>query len=181
MNEGIGLRGKIEWDLWSHEGYKAHLLGDPLAIIGDLGHGENSNLVTRVGDEYYGERAAGIATPPNQVVGMQLGTGTATPAKSGVGSFIGTLVAASSIAYEAGYPTSALAGASRRIQWRCIWDDNVATSNGISEVVLHNQDVGTQTAVPESNTISRALILPPQDKLAASTLTIVWSHFLLGA
>ena len=139
------------------------------------------NLITQIGDQYYGERAAGIASPPAQVTGMQLGTGTTAVAKTGAGAAIVTLVASSLVAIDGGFPTSALSGSSRRIQWKTTWAAGVATANSISEVVLTNQSTGTQTAAPASATISRALLSPVVNKAAGDTLAITWNHDALGA
>ena len=143
--------------------------------------GEFSNLITQIGDQYYGERAAGIASPPAQVTGMQLGTGTTAVAKTGAGAAIVTLVAASLVAIDGGFPTSALSVAARRIQWKTTWGAGIATSNGIAEVALVNQSTGTQTAAPAAATISRALLSPTINKGAADTLAITWSHDLEGS
>jgi hypothetical protein len=143
--------------------------------------GEFSNLISQIGDQFYGERAAGISSPPAQVTGMQLGTGTTAEAKTGAGAAIVTLVAASLVAIDGGFPTSALSGASRRIQWKVTWGAGVATSNGIAEVALVNQSTGTQTVAPAAATISRALLSPTINKGAADTLAITWNHDLLGA
>lgn len=139
------------------------------------------NLITQVGDEYYGERAAGIASPPDQVTGMQLGTGTTAVAKTGAGAAIVTLVASSLVAIDGGFPTSALSGSSRRIQWKTTWAAGTATANAIAEVVLANQGIGTQTAVPEANTIARALLSPTVNKGASDSLAVTWNNDLLGA
>jgi hypothetical protein len=179
--ERAGLVGSGHYDLWSEEGFKAHLDGDPLAAFGDLVHDEFTNLVTRVGDEYYGERAAGIASPPAQVTGMQLGTGTTAVAKTGAGATIVTLVASSLVAIDGTWPQSSLNGSSRRIQWKTTWGAGVATANNIAEVVLTNQSTGTQTAVPEADSIARALLSPTVNKGAADTLAITWNHDILGA
>lgn len=138
------------------------------------------NLVTELGDRYYGERAAGVGGAPAVVTGMQLGTGTTTPAKTGAGAALVTLVAASLVALT-GTPTSALNGAARRISHVVSWAAGVATANGISEVVLVNQAVGTQTAAPAANTIARALLSTVVNKGAADTLAVTWHHDLLGA
>lgn len=175
------VRGTGSADLWSAEGYAAHLDGDPLALEGDLLHVDFTNLVTRVGDEYYGERAAGIASPPAQVTGMQLGTGTTAVAKTGAGATIVTLVASSLVAIDATWPQSSLNGSSRRIQWKTTWNAGVATANAIAEVVLTNQSTGTQTAVPEADSIARALLSPVVNKGASDTLAVTWNHDLLGA
>lgn len=143
---------------------------------------EVHNAVTTVGDQYYAERAAGIGTPPNQVTGMRLGTGGGTAvAKSGAGSFIAAYVSGSAVAITGGYPQSAAQGAGRRIIWRATWAAGVATSNGINEVVLTNENPLTNVVGTAANTIARAIISPAVDKAAADTLEITWNHDILGA
>lgn len=137
------------------------------------------NLVTEIGDQYYGERAAGVVGAPAVATGMQLGTGGTTPAKTGAGAAIVTLIASSLVALT-GTPTSTLTGASRRITYTVTWAAGTATANSISEVVLVNQATGTQTAAPASATISRALLSPTVNKAAGDSLTIAWQHDLLG-
>lgn len=166
--EVAAIVGHGFWELFDAEGDQ-------------IGGGEFSNLITQVGDQFYGERAAGIATPPAQVTGMQLGTGTTAVAKTGAGAAIVTLVAASLVAIDGGFPTSALSGASRRIQWKTTWAAGVATANGIAEVALVNQATGTQTVAPASATIARALLSPVVNKGAGDTLAVTWNHDLLGA
>lgn len=140
---------------------------------------EFHNLVTQVGDQYYGDRAAGVGGPPAVATGMQLGTGITAVAKTGAGAAIVTLVAASLVAI--GTPTSALSGSSRRITYVTTWAAGVATANDIAEVVLTNQSTGTQTAAPASATISRALLSPTVNKGALDSLTVTWNQDLLGA
>lgn len=139
------------------------------------------NLVTQVGDQYWGERAAGIASPPAQVTGMQLGTGSTAVAKTGAGAAIVTLVASSLVALDATYPQSGIPSSARRIQWRTTWAAGVATANGINEVALVNQSTGTQTAAPAANTIARALFSPVINKTALDSLVVTWNTDLLGA
>jgi len=139
------------------------------------------NLITEVGDEYYGDRAAGIATPPDQVSGMRLGTGTTAVAKTGAGAAIVTYVTGSSIAIDGSFPTSALSGSSRRIQWETTWAAGVATANDISEVVITNEDPLSNVAGAAANTISRALLSPVVNKGADDTLVVTWNHDILGA
>lgn len=142
-----------------------------------------ANLITQVGDQYWGERAAGIASPPAQVTGMQLGTGTTAVAKTSTGASIVTLLASSLVAIDASFPTSALSGSSRRIQWKTTWAAGVATTSGtpIGEVALVNQSTGTQTVAPASATIARALVSPTISKAAGDSLAITWNTDLLGA
>jgi hypothetical protein len=168
MDEIVGLRG-----------YGYYTLTDENGELKDAGFFKN--LITQIGDQYYGERAAGIASPPGQATGMQLGTGTTTPAKTSTGAAIVTLVAASLVAIDASFPTSALNGSSRRIQWKTTWPAGTATASGIAEVALVNQSTGTQTVAPAAATISRALLSPTVNKGASDTLAVTWNHDLLGA
>lgn len=141
---------------------------------------EFENLVTQVGDQYYGDRAAAIGSIA-AITGMQLGTGSTAPAKTGAGAALITLVAASLVALTGGFPSSALNGASRRIQYQTLWAAGVATATGINEVALVNQSVATQTVAPAANTIARALLSPIVNKGAGDTLTVTWNNDLLGA
>jgi hypothetical protein len=139
------------------------------------------NLITQVGDQYYGERAAGIGSPPAQVSGMRLGTGTTAVAKTGAGAAIVTYVSGSSVAIDGSFPTSALSGSSRRIQWKTTWGAGVATASAIAEVVITNEASLTNVAGTAANTISRALLSPTVNKAAGDTLAVTWNHDLLGA
>lgn len=142
------------------------------------------NLITDVGDQYYGERAAGITSPPGQVTGMQLGTGTTAVAKTGAGAAIVTYISGSAQAMDGGFPTSSQpggAGTARRIQWKVTYAAGTATANAIAEVVIINQAVATNSGAPAANTISRALISPVVNKAAGDTLAVTWNHDLLGA
>src|SRR4051812_2794720 len=56
------------------------------------------NVVTLIGNQYLGERAAGITSPPAQVGGMRLGTGTTAVAATGAGAAIVTYVTGSNAA-----------------------------------------------------------------------------------
>jgi hypothetical protein len=143
------------------------------------------NLITNYGDEYYAERAAGIASPPAQVTGMQLGTGATAPNKATqAGLLIGALVANSLVAIDGGFPTSTNAQVTNtacRIQWKTTWNPGVATANGIQEVALVNQSTGTQTVAPASATIARAVLGTVVNKASGDTLAITWNNDLLGA
>lgn len=135
-----------------------------------------TNLITQVGEQMYGERGAGITTTAVPT-GMQLGTGTSGATKTGATSTIGTLVASSLVALDNSTPTSSLSGAStRRITYHVTWAAGTATANAIAEVVLTNQSTGTQTAVPQANSISRALLSPTVNKGASDSLAITWNH-----
>lgn len=141
------------------------------------------NLITDVGDEYYGERAAGIASPPDQVTGMRLGTGSTAPSKTGAGAAIVTYVSGTSKAIDGGYPTSSQpggAGTARVITWRTSWAAGEADGAALREVVITNETPLTDVAGSAANTICRALF-GPYSLSATDTIAITWTHSLLGA
>lgn len=142
-----------------------------------------SNLVTKIGDEYYAERAAGISSPPAQVTGMKLGTGTTAVAKSGAGAAIVTYVTSitASKAITATWPQSTLDVPGCQIQWKSDWATGEATQNGLAEVVLSNQTSLADTAGTAADTIARALLSSVVNKGSGDTLAIIWNHVLLGA
>lgn len=138
------------------------------------------NLITERGDAYYGERAAGIASPPGQVTGMKLGTDSATvAAKTGAGAALVAYLAGSHRAMDGGFPTSALSSGKRRINWRATWAAGVATSNDIEEAVIVIDTLADATSTA-ADTMARA-ILATVPKGVNDTLELSWSHDLLGA
>lgn len=139
------------------------------------------NVVTQVGDQYYAERAAGIASPPAQVTGMKLGTGSTATAKTGAGAALVTYLSNSHQAIDGTFPTSTLSGSSRRITWRSTWAAGKATTaSAITEVALVNDALADATSTA-ANTVARALVTGVGSKGAGDTLTITWTHDLLGA
>lgn len=167
----VGLHGLVHVELWKPDGHGELVLADEEWA---------ENLITQVGDEYYGERAAGIASPPDQVTGMRLGTGTTAAAKTGAGAAIVTYITASNAAIAGGFPTSSIPASARRIQWQSTWAAGVATNSAITEAVITNENPLTNVAGTAANTISR-VVFTAKDKGALDTLTITWSHDLLGA
>lgn len=139
-----------------------------------------SNLITQVGDQYYGERASGIAGPPGQVTGMRLGTGVTAPSKTGAGAAIVTYKAGSNKAIDGSFPTSSLVVASRQIQWKTSWGAGVVNGSALAEAVITNESPLTDVTGSAANTISRALF-GPMTLGALDTLAITWNHLLLGA
>lgn len=133
-----------------------------------------TNLITQVGEQRYGEAGAGVGSLAAPAT-MQLGTGTTAATKTGSTAAIVTVVASSVVAI--GTPTSALSGSNtRQLTYSCTWPAGTATASGISEVVLTNQGIGTQTAAPASATYSRALLSPTVNKGASDSLTVTWNH-----
>lgn len=138
------------------------------------------NLVTQVGDQYYGERAAGIASPPGQVTCMKLGTGSTAVAKTGAGAALVTYLTGSDKALDATYPQSSLSSG-RVITWVTTWGAGIATTaSAITEVALVNDTLADATSTA-ANTIARALLAGIGSKGASDTLVVTWTHTLLGA
>ncbi len=138
----------------------------------------SKNIITQVGDQYYGERAAGIASPPGQVTGMKLGTGSTAVAKTGAGAALVTYLSNSHQAIDGSYPTSSLSSGKRRITWQAVWAAGKATTaSAITEVVIVNETLADSTSAAAA-TISRALVTGVPSKEAADVLTITWTHDL---
>lgn len=142
---------------------------------------ETHNLLTQTGDQYYGERAAGIASPPAQVTGMKLGTGSTAVAKTGAGAALVTYLSGSDVAIDGGFPDSSLSGSSRQIAWQTTWGPGVATTaTTIAEAVIVIDALANATSTA-ANTIARALLSGAGAKAAGDTLVVVWNHLLLGS
>jgi hypothetical protein len=140
------------------------------------------NIITERGDQYYGERAAGISSPPGQVTGMKLGTGSVSggnvPAKTGSGAALTTYLSDSHIAINGSYPQSSLSSGKRRITWQAVWGAGKATSaSPITEVVLVIDTLADATS-NATNTIARAVVADVAAKTAQDSLTITWTHDL---
>lgn len=151
------------------------------------GLGAQANLITDTGDQWFGERAAGIAGPPAQVTGMKLGTGTTAVAKTGAGAAIvtyaGTGITASK-AIDGTWPQSSQpggAGTARQIQWRTSWAAGQVTVSALAEVVITNETALADDAGNAGNTLSRALLSPTVNKGSTDTLVITWNWLVLGA
>lgn len=143
---------------------------------------EGTNLVTRVGDQVYGERGAGLGSAPAAPTGMKLGTGSTAVAKNGAGSALTTYLSGSNKAFDATYPQSSLSGSSRRITYKRTYAAGEATTaSPITEAVIVNDNIATDATSAEANTIARILVTGISAKAATDTLTATWNHDLLGA
>lgn len=142
---------------------------------------EVDNLVTAVGDQYYAGRAALATGLPVQVTGFRLGTGSTAPAKTGAGAAIVTYLLTSNQAPDATFPT-VVAGV---VTYKVTYAAGTANSVGvpITEVVLNNDTIANNnaTTATAANTIARALLVGIGGKGVSDTLTITWTHTLLGA
>jgi len=141
---------------------------------------EVDNLVTSVGDQYYAGRAALASGLPAQVTGFRLGTGSTAVAKTGAGSYVVTYLATSNKANDATFPTAVAGVVTYK---RTYAAGEATTASPITEVVLNNDTIANDnaTTATAANTISRALLTGIGSKGAADTLTVTWTHTLLGA
>lgn len=140
------------------------------------------NLVTEYGDQFYGEKAAGIGSHAAPT-GMRVGSGGGTAAaKTGAGAAIVTYTTSNTqfSAFDATYPQSALNGSSRRITYRASWAAGEATNASITEAVITNESPLTDVAGTTANTISR-VTFTAKNKTSIDTLIITWYHDMLGA
>jgi len=149
---------------------------------GNLKHREViKNLITQVGDQLYGERGAGIGSPPAVPTGMKLGTGSTAVAKTGAGAALVTYLSNSHQAFDATYPQSSL-GSGRVITYKVTYAAGKATSAStqITECVIVNDALADATSTA-ANTVSRVLLASPTTKQSTDTLTVTWTHTLLGS
>lgn len=165
----------------SRAGIKGRVVAEWHNAAGELIHRSvQDNLVTSIGDQYYAGRAALSSGLPSQVTGFRLGTGSTAVAKTGAGAAIVTYLTGSNKANDATFPT-AVAGV---VTWKRTYAAGEATSaSNITEVVLNTDTIANDnaTTATAANTISRALLASPAPKAAGDTLTITWTHTLLGA
>jgi hypothetical protein len=163
---GIRITSRVVWRLTD---------GDRLIACG-----ATSNLVTRVGDQMYAERAVGIASPPAAPTGMKLGTGSGTATKTGTGAALATYLGNSHQAFDGGFPASSLSGNTRRLTYRATWAPGKATTaTAITEAVIVNEALTDGTSAAGA-TIARAVIALGT-KAAGFTLQVIWLHDFLGA
>lgn len=138
---------------------------------------EFHNLVTQVGVQYYVERAIGIASPPAQVTGAKLGTGSTAPSATGAGAALVTYLTNSHQAIDGGFPVSSLVTGTRRATWQATYPAGKGTSavTLITEAVLVNTTLTDATSAAAA-TIARALLSPSVTKAADQILVLVWNH-----
>jgi hypothetical protein len=180
-NEKSGINGKVEWELRDEHGNLK-------------GSGVSYNLITTVGDTLYGSRAiAGVnsngVSAATQPTGMKLGTGSTTstnaPAKSGTGAALTGYLSTSNKAFDATFPTGALVGgdAGYVVTYKRTYAAGEATSAGaaITEAVIVTDSIATDATSTAANTIARVALTGIASKQSTDTLTVTWTHTLLGA
>jgi hypothetical protein len=168
QNDSTGLTGTVAWELRDENGELKS-------------SGKTHNLITNIGDQVYGERGAGVSGAAALPTGMKLGTGGTAVAKSGAGAALVTYLSNSHQAFDATYPSSAL-GSGRVITYKVTYAAGKATSaaTAITEVVIVNDTLADATSTA-ANTVSRALLTGIGSKQSTDTLTVTWTHTLLGA
>jgi hypothetical protein len=161
------LKGFVTIDLWRPEESGQLVLVDSEEI---------ENLITQVGDQYYGERAAGLGSLGIATC-MKLGTSAGSAAKTGAGAGVGSYIAGSNSVFAPGV-ASTLNGSSRRITYTTTWDAGTATNAAITEAVIAITNTNTTSAAADC--IAR-VTFTAKDKQALDTLKVTWHHDLLGA
>ena len=185
MQERMGVYDEVILDRGKGAKSDIGIMGEVHAILRDefgkiKAECRVKNLVTTVGDQYYAGRAALSSGLPAQVTGFRLGTGGTAVAKTGAGAAIVTYLAGSNKANDGGFPT-AVAGV---VTWKRTYAAGEATTaSAITEVVLNTDTIANDnaTTATAANTIARALLTGIGSKGASDTLTITWTHTLLGA
>lgn len=139
---------------------------------------ETHNLVTAVGDQLYASRGAGLTTSATPT-GMRLGTGSTAPAKTGAGAAIVTYLATSNKAFDATFPSATGGVATYK---RTYAPGEATSASPITEVVINTDTIANDnaTTATAANTISRALLSGIASKAAGDSLTVTWTHTILG-
>lgn len=144
------------------------------------------NLITDAGDQYHVRRIAAAVAPSTpadvtKVTGMKLGTATTAAAKSGAGAALGTYVAGSNVAFDAGYPTTENLGGGLgwTVTYQATFGAGVGTSAALTEAVLVT-DAAVNATSTGADTVAR-VVFAATPKGAADTLAITWAHKQLGS
>lgn len=157
---------------------KGHVIAEWHDKDGNLVHrSEQHNLVTAVGDRLYASRGAGLTTSATPT-GMKLGTGSTAVAKTGAGAALVTYLSGSNKAFDATFPSEAAGVVTYK---RTYAAGEATTASNVTEVAIVTDTIATDATSTAANTISRALLASPGPKAAADTLTITWSHTILGS
>lgn len=163
-NDTAAIKGQVTVELWDQDGNLKSR-----EVI--------NNLVTAVGDQMYASRGAGLATSATPL-GMKLGTGSTAAAKTGAGAALVTYLSNSHQAFDATFP-SATGGV---VTYKVTYAAGKATSasTAITEVVIYTDATADATSTA-ANTIARAILGTVPSKQSTDTLTVTWTHTLLGS
>lgn len=170
-------------------------VGDPVTIAGVTPSGYNGSWVVAsvpsattfgiyVGTALGAGSAFGTATGQNygMVTSMKLGTGSTAVAKSGAGAALVTYLSDSHQAMDATFPSTSGTSGGRVVTYKVTYAAGKATTaSAITEVVLVSGEYLANATTAAANTIARALLTGIGSKGASDTLTITWTHTILGA
>lgn len=135
------------------------------------------NLITAVGDRMYASRGAGLTTSATPT-GLKLGTGSTAVAKTGAGAALVTYLSGSNKAFDSTFPSEAAGVVTYK---RTYTPGEATTASPITEVVLPTDAIGTDATSSAANTAARALLSGIGSKGAGDTLTVTWTHTILGS
>jgi hypothetical protein len=169
-------------------------VGDVVTIAGVTPAGYNGSwAVTAVGSAttfsiYVGTAlgagsAFGTSTGMNypKAAGMKLGAGSTAVAKSGAGAALVTYLTNSHQAFDATFPSTSGTSGGRVITYKVTYAPGKATTaSPITEAVIFTDFLADATSTA-ANTIARVLLSGIGSKGASDTLTLTWTHTLLGA
>lgn len=123
--------------------------------------------------------AQGVNYP--KAIGMKLGAGSTAVAKNGAGAALVTYLANSHQAFDATFPSTAGTTGGRVTTYKVTYAAGKATTaSAITEAVIFTDYLADATSVA-ANTIARVLLAGIGSKGASDTLTLTWTHTLLGA
>lgn len=169
-------------------------VGDVVTIAGVTPTGYNGKWVVStvpsattfgiyVGTALGAGTAFGTATPQTTLgaaKGMKLGSGSTAVAKTGAGAALVTYLTGSDQIFDATYPQSSLS-TGRVITYKVTYAAGTATTaSPITEAVIFLDFLADATSTA-ANTIARALLAGIGSKGALDTLTLTWTHTMLGA
>lgn len=137
-----------------------------------------NNLITAVGDAMYAARGAGVGSPPAAPTGVKLGTGSTAVAKTGAGAALVSYLTGSNKAFDSGFPSASGGVATFK---RTFAAGEATSASPITEAVLVNDTITTDATSTAANTPARVLLTGIGSKGASDTLTLTWTHTLLGA
>jgi len=178
ITDGVTATMSAGRELADHGGIFGEVVAELRGPDGELkARSVTHTLITSVGDQYYAGRAALPSSLPAQVTGFKLGTGSTAPAKSGAGAALVTYLSNSHQADDGGFPTAAAGVVTHKVTYAA---GKATTASPITEVVLVTDTLADATSTA-ANTISRALLSGIGSKGASDTLTVTWTHTLLGA
>jgi hypothetical protein len=170
-------------------------VGDVVTIAGVTPSGYNGQwAITAVGSAttfsiYVGTAlgagsAFGTATGQNygMVTSMKLGTGSTAVAKSGAGAALVTYLSDSHQAMDATFPSTSGTSGGRVVTYKVTYAAGKATTaSAITEAVLVSGEYIANATSAAAVTIARVLLTGIGSKGASDTLTVTWTHTLLGA